>query len=543
MKKFIASLIVSLLVYSSIIYSQQANWLSSWSMPDSGSIWITDSHVDNQNNVYTVGFNSGGAQSYSCVLNKFSSQGIHQFTKYFYVGGTSEKPAVTTDAAGNIYVFSDLYVNVLSPSGDSLLQFNHDSFNSRKIEVSHSGCIYIYSVSDDNDNNNFGPRIIKYNPQGLELWDYVPFPISIQNGESARLNDAFLDAAGNSVITGLIHRNGIHSIFAARIDSNGLLIWGNEFNLPGKTVMTANKVAVDANGITFVTGTCGLEYHTNSYDAITVAYAPDGSLLWSKTFDFDSDYDEAFDIKPFGGGVVISGISKSSDTSPLFSVYYSTTGAEIWNYVNAGQKWIEAHSFNNFPPNTTSMNIFGDEIVISGTMKPSNYPTYFSSLRLNNLGDLIGRVDFEGEYVGRHQNAIRVNDNILLVLNDIGFTDLYSYIKLIQFDKNIITGILGKTSLPKEFALSQNYPNPFNPSTKIQYSLPSPSEGKGAGVRLVILKIYDVLGNEIATLVNEQKAPGNYEVVFDAGNLSSGIYFYKLKAGNQFLIRKMMVLK
>ncbi len=543
MKKFIALLIISLLVYSSIIYSQQTNWLSSWSMPDSGSIWITDSHIDDQNNIYTVGYNSGGAQSYSCVLNKFSSQGIHQLTKYFNSGGVSESPSLTTTPQGNIYLLMDLYVEVLNSGGDSLLHFNHDSFNCREIKVTESGSIYIYSVSDDNDNNNFGPRIIKYNPQGLELWDYVPFPFSIQNAETALLNDAYIDAEGNSVIAGLIHRNGTNSIFTARVDSNGLLIWGNEFNLPGKTVMTANKAAVDENGITYVTGTCGLEYHTNSYDAITVAYAPDGSLLWSKTFDFDSDYDEAFDIKPFGAGVIISGISKSSDTSPLFSVYYSTTGTEIWNYVDTGRKWIDAYSFRNFPPNSVSINIFGDEIVISGTRKPSNYPTYFSSLKINNLGNLIGRVDFESEYVGRHQNAIKVNDNIVLVSNDIGFTDLNSYIKLIQFDKSIITGISEEISWPKEFLLSQNYPNPFNPSTKIQYSLPSPSEGEGSGVRLIMIKIYDILGNEIATLVNEEKAPGLYDIKFDAAGLSSGVYFYTITYGSNFITRKMMLVR
>ncbi len=97
--------------------------------------------------------------------------------------------------------------------------------------------------------------------------------------------------------------------------------------------------------------------------------------------------------------------------------------------------------------------------------------------------------------------------------------------------------------IPKEFLLSQNYPNPFNPSTKIQYSLPSPSEGEGSGVRSVMLKIYDVLGNEIATLVNEEKSPGNYEVVFDAKGLSSGIYFYRLTTGGKNISKKMLLIK
>jgi hypothetical protein len=77
--------------------------------------------------------------------------------------------------------------------------------------------------------------------------------------------------------------------------------------------------------------------------------------------------------------------------------------------------------------------------------------------------------------------------------------------------------------LPDNFYLSQNYPNPFNPSTSIQYTVSSPL--------FVRLKIYDVLGNEIATLVNEIKPAGSYEVKFDASGLTSGIYLYQLRAG------------
>jgi hypothetical protein len=100
-------------------------------------------------------------------------------------------------------------------------------------------------------------------------------------------------------------------------------------------------------------------------------------------------------------------------------------------------------------------------------------------------------------------------------------------------------------SLLQEFELNQNYPNPFNPSTKIKYSVPQLSN--------VLIKVYDILGNEVETLVNEEKPAGSYEVEFfaiggsasggDAWNLSSGIYFYKLIAGNIVVTKKMVLLK
>ena len=85
------------------------------------------------------------------------------------------------------------------------------------------------------------------------------------------------------------------------------------------------------------------------------------------------------------------------------------------------------------------------------------------------------------------------------------------------------------------FDLKQNYPNPFNPSTKIKYAISSR--------QFVTLKVYDVLGKEIATLVNEEKSAGSYEVVFDASKLPSGIYFYTLNAGEFSQTRKMILLK
>ncbi|MCZ7609241.1 MAG: T9SS type A sorting domain-containing protein [Ignavibacterium sp.] len=94
--------------------------------------------------------------------------------------------------------------------------------------------------------------------------------------------------------------------------------------------------------------------------------------------------------------------------------------------------------------------------------------------------------------------------------------------------------------LPEGFALYQNYPNPFNPSTTIRYTIPLDA---GSETQEVSLKVYDVLGNEIATLVNDEKESGNYTVEFNASYLSSGVYFYQLKAGDFVQTRKMLLAK
>ncbi len=94
---------------------------------------------------------------------------------------------------------------------------------------------------------------------------------------------------------------------------------------------------------------------------------------------------------------------------------------------------------------------------------------------------------------------------------------------------------ISMNNVPKSFNLSQNYPNPFNPITKIKYQIPE--------ISFVTLKVYDVLGNEIVVLVNEEKPAGEYQVEFDATGLSSGIYFYKIQTGSFIETKKMILMK
>ena len=95
---------------------------------------------------------------------------------------------------------------------------------------------------------------------------------------------------------------------------------------------------------------------------------------------------------------------------------------------------------------------------------------------------------------------------------------------------------------PDEFMLMQNYPNPFNPTTKISFTIPSVTLRQAQSDIGVLLIVYDVLGNEVAVLVNEEKPAGSYEVEFDASGLSSGVYFYKLQAGQFVQTRKMLMI-
>ena len=137
-------------------------------------------------------------------------------------------------------------------------------------------------------------------------------------------------------------------------------------------------------------------------------------------------------------------------------------------------------------------------------------------------------------------SSVSVSDSVVHV----AWTDTRDGNYEIYYKRNPTGNIVGvkiiSSEIPEEFSLSQNYPNPFNPGTNIKFTIPKSG--------LVTLKVYDVLGNEIATLVDEYKPVGSYEVKFDVGqdsspDIASGIYFYKVQAGNYIEMKKMVLIK
>jgi hypothetical protein len=179
-----------------------------------------------------------------------------------------------------------------------------------------------------------------------------------------------------------------------------------------------------------------------------------------------------------------------------------------------------------------------------------------NGIRLSWSVDRIIHHDLMGFRIYRHSSSgfVPSASNLLVVLSDsyieyldniIGSGENYYYkIESVDDAGNSswtaelsisITSIGTDPALPTEFAISQNYPNPFNPRTKIKYQITNASN--------VTLKIYDILGNEVAELVNEFKPAGFYEVDFDSNNLSSGVYLYKIEAGSFVQTKKMILMK
>jgi len=193
----------------------------------------------------------------------------------------------------------------------------------------------------------------------------------------------------------------------------------------------------------------------------------------------------------------------------------------------------------------------------------SPLPVELNTFTANNLGSKVELKWNTATEVNNHgfevqRTPVILNEERNLTWTKIGFIkgngnsnspNSYSFVddkplsgtveyRLKQIDNDgqfVYSKIIEVTNLPAQFNLAQNYPNPFNPTTTIQYAVPKAEH--------VILKVYDEIGREVATLVNENKEAGRYNVQFNGSGLASGIYYYRINAGSFSKVKKLMLLK
>ncbi len=198
-----------------------------------------------------------------------------------------------------------------------------------------------------------------------------------------------------------------------------------------------------------------------------------------------------------------------------------------WDY---GQVSISTDSVNWQPIGG------GSSTLGSGSFQPTNELVY-DGIQSEWISEIININNYSGEHV-----FIRFQLNSDEYVQKDGW--YIDDIEIFEYS-NTIVSVNNKEEFPTEFSLSQNYPNPFNPSTIIKYSIPSNGNRESS---IISLRVYDILGREVATLVNKEQSAGNYEVTFDASELTSGMYFYRLTSGaspgsaNSFSATKKLVL-
>jgi hypothetical protein len=333
-----------------------------------------------------------------------------------------------------------------------------------------------------------------------------------------------LDSYGNTWVTGFTSNNSqsfngldtiapfIYSEYVVKYDPSETAQWVRfiqDITLQQFNIETDNQGNAYLSGNLFDSTSFG-NLHANGpqwvYDYFVTKIGPDGNFIWlneippgntlgdatigNANFLSCSENGDTYitgffrgEIN-FGNGVTLSPF----DFYDVFVISYNEDG-EV--------QWAKAAGSNTYDGGSSIIVDEDGNCFISGVVSA------------NSVFDTIS---VPGGYINLYLSKIK-SDNIVQVEN----------------------GLPNNTPFAHEFSLLQNYPNPFNPSTNISYQLPISSN--------VTLKVYDVLGNEVATLVNEEKPVGIYDVEFNASQLASGIYFYILQAGNFVEMKKMILLR
>ena len=356
-----------------------------------------------------------------------------------------------------------------------------------------------------------------FNSSGDSLWS-VPFRDDTSAygiSDLIRDNDNFI-YAGILQLQVINGQNIYHSYVACIKD--GELKWYT--HIEGSTI---KKLLLDSenNIVTFT------QYDSRIYKINSTT----GEIIWEKNVKNSTDYitylydigvDQLNNIIAMGNNSDLKGNIQIKKLSP--------SGVELWI-----KEYVSSNGLNDTPVALALDN--SNNIYITGSSVDSvnkNFNSYV--LKFSDAGDLkwvyhIDSLNYEQLYL----YSIILKDNSLYLGGSLSDSNTLSNIFLMKLDQELNLNVNELYSNPYSFKLSQNYPNPFNPSTKINYQIPSFNH--------VILKVYDVLGKEITQLVNEEKPAGNYEVTLNASNLSSGIYFCRMQAGNYTQTRKMILLR
>ena len=305
--------------------------------------------------------------------------------------------------------------------------------------------------------------------------------------------------------------------------------WESRYNGPGYSGDYAISITLDDSGNVYVTGN---QNNGQDIDYATLKYNSAGVEKWVARYNGpanSSDYAVSITADN-SGNVFVTGQSYGIGTHVDYAtIKYNSAGEEQW--VN------RYNGTANYTDNAVAMDLdHSGNIYVTGNSYDTLTSSDYTTIKYNSDGTQQWVTKYNGtansDDVG-FSIAIDDLDNVYVtgVSMGIGTGADYATIKYSQ-----TTGIEQIYSeLPEQFSLSQNYPNPFNPSTIINYQL--------SMINYVSLKVYDALGREVATLVNEKQNPGTYQVEFDGSGLTSGVYFYKLTAGEFTDTKRMFLVK
>ncbi len=559
------TLIIFLFLESAFCFAQQ--WSSTYSGNTQNDLLSNDKSfsiaVSKSENVYVTGFSHGDSTDYDICTIKYNSLGDTQWVKIFNGSGNLEDKAyaIVVDDLDNVFVTgyttdsaSNQNIITIKYSADGTLLWYktfRGSGNGENAGLSICldafGNVYVAGYTTGASRGK-DITVIKYGKNsGSRYWTYF------YNGSGNSDDIAYAIASASLyhvVLTGFTKNGaavGAEDIITIDlITYAGIAAWYNIFNGSSAGEDKAYAITVDDLDNVIVTG-----YSTSAAEGkniTTIKYSHSGAVIWiNDAFNaFNGGYDDianSIDYTP-DGGVVVTGLSQSDSidgSEDYVTIKYNGANGVIewWKSYDGGGSTDIAYSL--------VVSQIDGSIYVTGSSKSSTEPGTEDMYTIKyalTTGGVLDSLRYDGpanEEDVAYDIALDTAGNIYITgyTVPLGGSDYSSqssdYITLKYAGGHLVKKSVSGNNNPFAFRLYQNYPNPFNPSTTLKFSVPN------AG--LVKLAVYDVLGKEVDVLVDQYMTAGEYSVAFKGSNLASGVYFYKLTAGNFKDVKKMILKK
>lgn len=325
---------------------------------------------------------------------------------------------------------------------------------------------------------------------------------------------------GGFIITGYtwIFFPGHLDLWIIKTDFAGDILWTK--TLGGIADEKGYSVQQTSGGGYVIAGTISVPFND---DFLLIKTNIDGDTIWTRNFG-GSSYDRCYTVQQTSdGGFIIAGETHSfgAGSGDVWLIKTNSFGDTLWTKTFGGTSGEEGRSVQQ-----TSDGGY----IIAGSRA---FDVWLIKTDMN--GDTLWTKTLGGDSADYGMCVQQTTDNGYIICGSTAsFSTGYYDVWLIKVAHDVVG--IGEEAQPViNYYLQQNYPNPFNSITNIHYSIGSKQR--------VLLKVYDLVGKEIATLVNEEKSAGAYTVAFDASKLSSGIYFYKLRAGDFIEAKKMILMR
>ena len=531
---------ILLLLATSVAFGQPVEeWVAFYNGPGNGPDYARALAVDADGNIYVTGISSGIGTDEDYATVKYDPNGDMVWVARY--NGPVDEPdyvkALALDGAGNVYVTGgsegsgtgrDYATVKYNPSGNEVWATRYNGPGNgldygQALAADGAGNVYVTGFSEGSGTYE-DYATIKYDANGNEAW------VARYNGPADRTDYAWalaLDAAGNVYVTGSSDFPGDYATI--KYDRFGHELWVVHYDGPGNGNDAAVAVVVDGSGNVYVTGPS--EGSGTGRDFATIKYDSDGDTVWVRRYNgpgngIDAAEAVALDAQ---GNVCVTGRSEGSGTGyDCATIKYDPDGNELWV------------SRYNGPANGTDRGVAlaadgAGNVYVTGRSEGSGTDGDYATVKYDPDGDEVWVARYNGfgdQNDQAYDLAVDAEGSVYVTGLAYEANEDYGTIKYSQ-PTAVETGTSGN-ALPTGFRLTCQ-PNPFNASTQISYTLAEPGE--------VELTIYNIGGQLIHTLVDDYREPGEYQVIWDASNYSSGIYFCKLTTGHNVITRKMNLLK